>query len=252
MLLTQGITEHIATLDNDGSSGRAQIWLTIYCNKKGLSETLTSNNVCTAEQFDEFFMGFNQANPLFSFVDAGVGKEAADSKIKGMCSLYIISIILHGVVHNAEYLRVFTRFPQTSRVFFWGGHDNGYTSTLNQLQNEGLHNKITILRGYKDLAFELKSLGLPHLEIEGVFMTNKLQNSVKKASPAAAQNIENVMKKVNNATEGNAAANSNMRQKENNMNTSNGSYGAPGQPGGIRMLNPNLVCLLFRSYFALD
>ena len=83
MLLTQGINDHISTLESDGSSGRAQIWLTIYCNKKGLSDTLTSNNVCTVEQFDEFYMGFNQANPLFSMVDVGSGKEAADSKIKG-------------------------------------------------------------------------------------------------------------------------------------------------------------------------
>lgn len=66
-----------------GVSARGQVWLTVYCNQKGLAETLISNNVCTAEQFEEFVMGFNQASPLFSFVDAGVGKEAADSKIKG-------------------------------------------------------------------------------------------------------------------------------------------------------------------------
>lgn len=83
MLLAQGIMQDIATNDVDGICGRAQIWLTIYCNKKGLSETLISNNVCSIEQFEDFFMGFNQANPLFSFVDIGVGKEAADSKIKG-------------------------------------------------------------------------------------------------------------------------------------------------------------------------
>ena len=83
MLLTQGLTEHLAGLDNAVSSGRGEIWLTIYCNKKGLTETLTSNEICTLEQFEQFIMGFNQAAPLFSFVDAGVGKEAADSKIKG-------------------------------------------------------------------------------------------------------------------------------------------------------------------------
>ena len=75
-----------------------------------------------------------------------------------------------------ECLRVFTRFPQTSRVFFGGAHDNGYTSTLNHLQNEGLQDKLTILCGYKDLAHELKSLDLPYLEIQGVFITQKLQN----------------------------------------------------------------------------
>ncbi|KAJ3475177.1 hypothetical protein NLI96_g12010 [Meripilus lineatus] len=101
-------------------------------------------------------MGFNQASPLFSFVDVGIGKERADEKIK-------------------ECLRVFTRFPQTVRVFFGGAHDNGYTSTLNYLQNEGLLNKMIILRGYKDLAFEIKSLDIPCIEIDGLFMSRKLQ-----------------------------------------------------------------------------
>ena len=82
MLLTQGLTEHLASLDS-AAAGRGEIWLTIYCNKKGLMETLTTNQICTAEQFEQFIMGFNQAAPLFSFVDAGIGKEAADSKIKG-------------------------------------------------------------------------------------------------------------------------------------------------------------------------
>lgn len=75
----------MASMETDGDAplGRGEIWLTIYCNKKGLTEALTSTNVCTAEQFEQFVMGFNQAAPLFSIVDVGVGKEAADSKIKG-------------------------------------------------------------------------------------------------------------------------------------------------------------------------
>lgn len=80
-LLNQGLTEHIAAVEP--SSGRAQVWLTIYCNQKGLAETLVNNKACTAEQFDDFVTGFNQASPLFSIVDVGIGKEAADAKIKG-------------------------------------------------------------------------------------------------------------------------------------------------------------------------
>lgn len=76
---------------------------------------------------------------------------------------------------SVECLRVFTRFPQTSKVFFGGAHDNGYISILNQLQNEGLRNKLVVLRGYKELAYELKNLKLPTLEIVGLFMTEKLQ-----------------------------------------------------------------------------
>ncbi|KAH9944404.1 uncharacterized protein BXZ73DRAFT_40022 [Epithele typhae] len=170
MLLTKGLSDHLASIDPSEASapGRGQIWLTIYCNKSGLVETLISNAVCTMEEFEAFMLGFNQASPLFSIVDVGSGKEAADSKIK-------------------ECLRVFTRFPQTVRVFFGGAHDNGYTSTLNLLQNEGLLDKIVLLKGYKDLAHEIHNLNLPQLEIAGVFIQKKLYtNGNKKANVSTA------------------------------------------------------------------
>ncbi|KAH7915789.1 hypothetical protein BJ138DRAFT_1132371 [Hygrophoropsis aurantiaca] len=160
MLLTKGFTDYMAT-ESIGSSGRGQVWLTVYCNKNGLQETLVNNKICSAEEFEAFVIGFNQASPLFSIVDVGGGKEAADAKIK-------------------ECLRVFTRFPQMSRVFFGGSHDNGYTSTLNYLENEGLLKKIVLLRGYRSLALELRNLNLPELEIEGVFMSKKLPTTIFK------------------------------------------------------------------------
>ena len=84
--LFKGLTDHLTSLDPSDASipARSQLWLTIYCNKSGLLDTLTSNAVCTAEQFEAFVLGFNQASPLFSIVDVGNGKEAADSKIKGV------------------------------------------------------------------------------------------------------------------------------------------------------------------------
>ncbi|KAJ6604686.1 hypothetical protein DFH09DRAFT_1123509 [Mycena vulgaris] len=154
MLLTKGLTDYTRAIDTQMSS-RAQVWLTVYCNKTGLVETLVNQDICTKDQFEEFCLGFNQAAPLFSILDVGQGKEAADAKIK-------------------EYLRVFTRFPQTSFVFFAGAHDNGYTSALTSLENEGFSHKLVLLRGYKDIAIELKNLHLPELSIDGVFMAHKL------------------------------------------------------------------------------
>ncbi|KAJ7487636.1 hypothetical protein B0H11DRAFT_2014190 [Mycena galericulata] len=153
MLLTKGLTDYTQT------SSRAQVWLTVYCNKTGLVETLINQDVCTKDQFEEFCLGFNQAAPLFSILDVGQGKEAADAKIK-------------------ECLRVFTRFPQTSFVFFGGAHDNGYTSALTSLENEGFLHKLVLLRGYKDVAFELRNLQLPELTIDGVFMAHKLPTNI--------------------------------------------------------------------------
>lgn len=232
----------MASMENDGDAplGRGEIWLTIYCNKKGLTEALTSTNVCTAEQFEQFVMGFNQAAPLFSIVDVGVGKEAADSKIKGAEAILSPDTLARADIAT-ECLRVFTRFPQTSRVFFGGAHDNGYTTTLNYLQNEGLFNKLVILRGYKDLAPELRSLNLPYLDIEGLFLQEKLNTRAfyKKGSAA------------NNSNKPNAATSNTVPQAQNTETSrpkgaNSNQPSTSGKAAQPRRLAPNLVC-----YFAL-
>ncbi|TFY69774.1 hypothetical protein EVJ58_g230 [Rhodofomes roseus] len=179
-LLTKGLMDHLENIDSP-DAGRGQLWLTIYCNKAGLLDTLAQNNVCDADNFEAFVMGFNQASPLFSMVDVGSGKEAADAKIKGH------------------------RFPQTSKVFFGGAHDNGYTSTLNYLANEGLLEKVILLRGYKELAYEIKGLQLPHIEIDGLFMKKKLYThpakktnnaqSIPGTSPQPSHDVEKTRSK---------------------------------------------------------
>lgn len=86
---------------------------------------------------------------------------------------------------NLECLRVFTRFPQMAKVYFGGGHDNGYTSTLTSLENEGFLDKIVLLRGYRNIALELKSLRLPHLEIDRLFMAEKIPTNTQKKSTSS-------------------------------------------------------------------
>lgn len=88
-LITKGIIDYLSESEDGKAessssiSGRVQIWVSVFCNKVGLQETLTSRQFCTAEQFESFIMGFNQASPLFLLADVGSGKEAADAKIKG-------------------------------------------------------------------------------------------------------------------------------------------------------------------------
>ncbi|TFK98838.1 hypothetical protein BDV98DRAFT_195913 [Pterulicium gracile] len=161
--LKRGIITHLDSLADDlptssTTTGRSQVWVSIYCNISGLVDVLVGQGICTPDTFQSFCVGFNQASPLFSIVDAGSGKEAADTKIK-------------------ECLRVFTKYPQTTHVFFGGSHDNGYTSTLTSLETEGLLTKITLLKGYKDLATEIRSLGLPQFDIPGLFATHKFPTS---------------------------------------------------------------------------
>lgn len=95
-LLTKGIMDYLSEAEQSKDeastsiAGRAQIWVSVYCNKTGLQETITSRQLCTVDQFEAFVMGFNQASPLFSLIDVGKGKEAADTKIKG----HLLSIIM--------------------------------------------------------------------------------------------------------------------------------------------------------------
>ncbi|EJD55276.1 hypothetical protein AURDEDRAFT_78286 [Auricularia subglabra TFB-10046 SS5] len=163
-LLTRGINAH---LEEELGARRADIWVTIFLNKRGLAETLAANNMCTTDEFDAFIQAFNQSAPLYSIVDVGYGKEAADSKIK-------------------ECLRTFARFPQTVKVFFGGAHDNGYSASLKYLEHENLLSKVVLLKGYTEIAQELRNLNLPTADIDGLFMTKKigffkkpmLQNSI--------------------------------------------------------------------------
>lgn len=93
----------------------------------------------------------------------------------------------------AECLRFYSRYPQTLRIFFGGGHDNGYLPTLTALQNEHLLRKIILLKGYNDTAKELNALNLPVLSLENIFRPIKLPQS-----PALAT-IKPIMLGENNA-----------------------------------------------------
>lgn len=115
MLLNQGITDYAAQVDQT-LANRGCLWLSIFCNKMGLAETLTSHGYCSADQFQEFCTGFNQSSPFFSLIDCGPGKEAADGKIKGSSSKTIVQILTRFL----EFLRVFTQLPQTAMVVFGG------------------------------------------------------------------------------------------------------------------------------------
>jgi len=106
-LLNRGIMEHLKTLTGT-STKNPQIWLTIYCNLNGLRDTLINHHHCTAEEYDAFTEGFNKAAPLFSIVDVGSSKEAADTKLKGrdqrfnafIASLTVVPVRISSCFHT--------------------------------------------------------------------------------------------------------------------------------------------------------
>ena len=70
-----------------------------------------------------------------------------------------------------------------------GLHDNGYTTTLSHLQTEGLLYKLIALRGYSEIAWQLRDYKIPECNIPGVFMTHKMQvkQNLRKLPPAFNQ-----------------------------------------------------------------
>lgn len=70
-----------------------------------------------------------------------------------------------------------------------GLHDNGYTTTLSHLQTEGLLDKLIFLRGYNQIAFQLRDYEIPECTIPGVFMTQKMpvKLNLRRFAPAFNQ-----------------------------------------------------------------
>ncbi|KAF8717267.1 Zinc finger protein, partial [Rhizoctonia solani] len=153
------LRQHIA----NHYGGHADILVHIFFNREGLGSTVKKYLGITSAVFSAFISGFNTASPLMSMLDVGAGKEAADAKIR-------------------ELMRIFVRFPHVKRVYFGGGHDNGYTSNLATLQTEGYLDKIVLLQGYTEVAAEIKTLPLERLENNGLFLTVKLSNKTALAS----------------------------------------------------------------------
>ncbi|EIN13714.1 hypothetical protein PUNSTDRAFT_140193 [Punctularia strigosozonata HHB-11173 SS5] len=207
LLLTTGLTEYAANID-PGLARRAQVWLTVYFNKSGLLDVMQNQKICTMEQFEAFLLGFNQASPLFSIVDVGGGKEAAD--VKNLCA-YSLVFLKYGRYSLAVRYTAVVLIRRTLMAFYAGCHDNGYNTTLTRLENEGYLHKIVLLPGYNILASELKRLALPSLEIE-VFMTRKIVP--KKISPTILpQDID----KVKSSSSGQAINRSLSPVKANNQ-----------------------------------
>lgn len=64
-----------------------------------------------------FGRAFGLAQPLFSFIDVGAGKERADHKIR-------------------ETLRLYLPNAQCKHVFFGPTHDNGYVTVLEEYKRD--------------------------------------------------------------------------------------------------------------------
>ncbi|KIY49505.1 hypothetical protein FISHEDRAFT_22299, partial [Fistulina hepatica ATCC 64428] len=135
--LREAVKNYVEQTSNAAMSD-AQIWVYVFLNKRGLSDTLgRAGHLQAKRKFDEFTVGFNEAAERFLMLDVGQVKEGADAKIKGC-------------------------------------HDNGYVSNLRSLMTAGYMSKLVLLPSYSEVAAGIAELGLPMLEIPDLFLTRKL------------------------------------------------------------------------------
>ncbi|KAL8995919.1 MAG: hypothetical protein Q9169_004455 [Polycauliona sp. 2 TL-2023] len=104
----------------------------IYINLRGLRKLYRSRGLFKDDISDglgRFITGFNKKFPNFDIVDAGNGKEGADSKIKTMFELFI---------YNAH----------CKQILLGGPTDNGYARLLGQYNTDNAgRKKIRLIKG---------------------------------------------------------------------------------------------------------
>ncbi|KAF1807888.1 C-x8-C-x5-C-x3-H type zinc finger protein-like protein [Eremomyces bilateralis CBS 781.70] len=89
-----------------------QIRVRVYANTKGLASAYCYNKILgSADGLQMFVRGFNMGHPMCDFVDAGDGKECADSKLKAWFEHDMADV-------------------QCQAVIFGGSADDGYARLL--------------------------------------------------------------------------------------------------------------------------
>lgn len=164
--LTKAIAEHLSNEDIH-LYGRLSFWITVYLNKRNLSETLVLNNVCSEEQFDSFLTGFGHASPRFSVIDVGFGPESAEPKIK-------------------EYLQTFIYFPQTLRVFVGGCDVPTYMATFSAFERDQVLGKLVLIDANQrtGLVDQFQIHAIPRLWVDSLFMFERLPKISRILTPS--------------------------------------------------------------------
>ncbi|KIW15332.1 hypothetical protein PV08_05378 [Exophiala spinifera] len=140
-----------------------RVIIRVYANVRGLSRTLKAAKIISDEStFDQFIAGFNKSHPLSDYVDAGVHKEAADSKLKGLLKA------------NFE---LFYRNRHCQHIFFGGSADNSYAGFLSPYTLPGgINDRVTLVEG-PPFAYDLRKVaqGFDRVSLTTVFRTAKIQ-----------------------------------------------------------------------------
>lgn len=159
------IKTHLKSTYPDASVDDWNVVVQVVLNLQGLATKLQACGiVANPNEVFAFGRAFGLAQPLFSFIDAGMGKERADHKIR-------------------ETLRLFLPNAQCKHVFFGPCHDNGYLVVLENYKRD-YASRLTMIEtrpaepGFVDLAF--KRVRFPR-----IFRSDNLPSKLPSIQPAA-------------------------------------------------------------------
>lgn len=131
-------------------------------NLTGLASKLNSCGIImNPNELLAFGRSFGLAQPLFSVVDVGGGKERADHKLR-------------------EHLRLYMRIAQCKHVFFAPCHDTGYLPVLESYRRE--HASRMTLIETRDAEPGFLELGIERIRMPGIFRSDNLPNGPVKST----------------------------------------------------------------------
>jgi len=132
-----------------------EVFVQVVLSIEGLSKALfnsgTLKNADDRASLTKFARGFCRAQPLFSFVDVGYGKEQADNKVR-------------------KVFEVMEKNLHCRALILGGCHDNGYATFLEAFRN---NHKITLLET-TPAAADFRKLPFGRISLPHIFRSDPL------------------------------------------------------------------------------
>ncbi|KAK4507362.1 hypothetical protein PRZ48_001097 [Zasmidium cellare] len=154
--LHTALQDHLKETYPDQNVADWEIVAQVVLNLSGLAKKLHDSGIISnPNELHAFGRAFGLAQPLFSFVDVGNGKERADHKIR-------------------ETLRLYMPIAQCKHVFFGPCSDNGYLPVLESYRRDlAMASRITLIESRPAEAGFIK-LGLKRIRLAQVFRSDNL------------------------------------------------------------------------------
>ncbi|PLB42596.1 CCCH zinc finger DNA binding protein [Aspergillus candidus] len=152
--LIQAVEAHLQDVDAEAPSNiRYRVY--VYANMEGLTNAYRDAGIIPAnDSLTPFIHGFNKADELCNFVDAGNGKECSDVKLRAHFEQNIIDV-------------------HCRRIVFCASADNGYARILGPHRGS---KHISLVRG-PPFAHEIKDLAADFetTSFDEIFLSSKLK-----------------------------------------------------------------------------